>query len=287
MLHRLEREEIYTWVGPLLLALNPGGWTVRDLYDESHQRKFTGDARAVLQRQKPHIYAVASRARYRLVHGLGKSGQVIVISGESGTGKTFNARKALDFLAATNEEFSGFVGPGSGERPCQLVKRIGNVFPLLSAFSTASTQKNARSSRHGQLLRLQYDKEGLITGASIHSFLLERTRVTAGSNNFEIFYQLAVGLSDLEIDELGLSRDGNYSMLGDYDRSRETGRFLEGFRDTVGAFEALGFADECKIDIFRVIALLMHMGNIRFVQKPGEGCTIDLLNEGKNSILRH
>lgn len=115
--------------------------------------------------------------------------QVILISGDSGAGKTFNANQAINFLAAINKSSSTYSLDGRGEEKL-VEEKIVNACPLINAFSTASTEKNSQSSRHGQLIRFEYEK-GIISGASIHSFLIERTRVTKGSNNFMIFYQVS------------------------------------------------------------------------------------------------
>ncbi|XP_043268492.1 unconventional myosin-XIX-like isoform X2 [Venturia canescens] len=236
----------------------------------------------------PHVYAVANRARYRLVHGFGKINQVIVISGESGAGKTFNARRALDFLAARNEIVSKTSHLDiHADKSCKtIIHKIANVIPLVSAFTTARTTRNMKSSRHGQMLRLQYDERCVIRGASIHSFLFERTRVTECSDNFEIFYQLLYGLSEEEIAELLLSRDQNYTVLG-IRNSRDSCSLAEEFRETVASFKALDFTDECRVDIFRVIAFLVHLGNIRFDKTIGEGISIDLANEDSKNALKN
>lgn len=113
---------------------------------------------------------------------------MIIISGDSGTGKTFNANKALNFLAALNDVPSAPSMQSSKVR--DIVRKISSACPLISAFSTATTEKNAKSSRHGQLVKLQYSN-GFVSGATIRSFLLERSRVTMGYDNFHIFYQVS------------------------------------------------------------------------------------------------
>ena len=269
----------------MLLVVHPGEYFLRDLFDETHQRIYArSDANLVLTKAHPHIYAVAARARFRVINSLGNVCQVIVISGESGTGKTFNARKALEFLASVDYPRNS----SSSTQQFDVIKKIVNVYPLLSAFSTASTERNARSSRHGQLLRLQYDNDAIIRGVCVNSYLLERTRVTAGSSNFEIFYQLIVGFTDRELDRFLLSRDSRgYLIIGDY-RSlnpTETQYFRKGFQDTLEALKALDFTDNIIVEIFEILALILHLGNIRFKQKPGEGCTIDLEDTSKKHIL--
>ena len=112
--------------------------------------------------------------------------KVIIISGETGTGKTFNAYKCLDFLSSINKKS---VQLSQGDCAFNIMLRITDACHLISTFTTACTEKNEVSSRHGQLIKLHY-KGGIISGATINSFLLERSRVTRGANNFQIFYQV-------------------------------------------------------------------------------------------------
>lgn len=112
--------------------------------------------------------------------------KVIVISGETGTGKTFNACKCLEFLSNINK---WSVQLSQGDCAHNIMLRITDACRLISTFTTACTEKNEISSRHGQLVKLHY-KSGIISGATINSFLLERNRVTRGSSNFQIFYQV-------------------------------------------------------------------------------------------------
>ena len=119
--------------------------------------------------------------------------QLILISGDSGSGKTFNANQAINFLAAVNERSPEL--QIHGKKVDEFVGKIVSACPLITAFSTASTARNARSSRHGQLIRFEYEN-GVVSGTSIQSFLLERSRVTRGSDNFAVFYQVVL-LHDL------------------------------------------------------------------------------------------
>lgn len=111
--------------------------------------------------------------------------KVIVLNGETGTGKTFNSWKALEFL-------TGSTSPdvrGGGDAVCEIVRRISDACRLISAFTTAPTVRNEASSRHVQLVWLEY-KAGGVCGATISSYLLERDRVTKGCCNFQIFGQV-------------------------------------------------------------------------------------------------
>lgn len=215
LLERFERGQIYTWVGTLLLAINPDGeTTTEDIYDLSRANDLNNNVCDVaLKDVAPHIFAVAARAHYRVVQGLGKPSQVnpeslstlssksrnkikltstflakvIVLNGETGTGKTFNAWRALEFLTAGNASADKRRGQDAACR--DLGQRIADACRLISAFTVASTEGNEISSRHVELVWLEY-KLGSVCGAMVSSYLLERNRVTMGRCNFQIFGQV-------------------------------------------------------------------------------------------------
>ncbi|XP_063975416.1 unconventional myosin-XIX-like [Diachasmimorpha longicaudata] len=282
LLHRLDRGLIYTWVGPLLLAVNPGQELLKELYDESHKNQFSKNMDLVLRNAPPHVYAIANRARYRLVQGLGRKSQVIVISGESGTGKTFNAQQILGFLAGIDKNAAKLRFPDGVE---SIAHEIGNVCPLVAAFSTASTERNPRSSRHGQLVQLQY-KEGAIRGACVHSFLLERTRITHSADNFHIFYQLMAGLSPDQLSTLGLSGSDDYVILGK-SHQLESLNYRKAFASTAQAMDTLGFTETLRTEIFQILALLLHLGNIKFLERSSETCALDSIDFHSQKAIAH
>lgn len=212
LLERFERGQIYTWIDTFLLAINPNGEiSIDDIYDLSR----VNDPYDVNRKElAPHIFAMAARAHYRIVQGLGKPNQVnpgscfashtrdlclsirqnnaflvkvIVLNGETGTGKTFNAWRALEFLTARN----AFTDKHRDQDAacCDFVQKITDACRLISAFTVASTETNEISSRHVELVWLEY-KMGRICGAMVSSYLLERNRVTMGHCNFQIFYQV-------------------------------------------------------------------------------------------------
>ncbi|XP_076291695.1 unconventional myosin-XIX isoform X2 [Lasioglossum baleicum] len=230
-----------------------------------------------MYRSSPHIFTVAAKAHYNLTQELGRNCQVIVISGETETGKTFNAVKCLEFFSRINKHSTC-----DGDHAPNIMLRITNACRFISAFTTASTERNEVSSRHGQLIRFHYEA-GAISGATINSFLMERSRVTRGSSNFQIFYQMIFGLSNVELQKLHLSKYGNYDILNIVDYSKKT-YFQEGFQDTLEALDVLSFREDQKKHILETLALLIHMGNIKFA-KIGEACTIDLDDKESKEAL--
>lgn len=218
----MQRGRIYTWVGTLLLAINPSGEiTTEDIYDLSRTHEYDNICSLAHKEVAPHIYAVAARAHYRIIQGLGKASQVnrrnrftlaslriygncttflstvshvsqvIVLNGETGAGKTFNAWKALEFLTAGTRHV--FADARKQDLVRGIVRRIADACRLISAFSTAPTERNEVSSRDVQLVWLEYEM-GNVCGARVSSYLLERDRVTKGCGSFQIFGQVELVL---------------------------------------------------------------------------------------------
>ncbi|CAL7940478.1 unnamed protein product [Xylocopa violacea] len=280
LLERLQRGQIYTWVGPLLLTLNPNNETSTSyFYNSSNFDKYVKVSDGFYE-TSPHIFTVAYKAHYNLTKQLGRNCQVIVISGQTGTGKTYNASKCLEFLSSINKSS---VRSSQGDCTYNIMLRVTDACRLITAFTTACTEKNEVSSRHGQLVKLHYVGD-IISGATINSFLLERSRVTRGSNNFQIFYQMIFGMSHTELEGFNLSKDEYYDILNvvDYNKRKY---FQEGFQDTLKALDILEIKADQKTHIFQILALLIHMGNIKFV-KNGEACAIDLNNNKSKKALK-
>ncbi|CAK9828447.1 Unconventional myosin-XIX [Anthophora retusa] len=280
LLERLQRGQIYTWVGSLLLTLNPNNEiSTSHLYNSSEFNKYTNISD--IYEANPHIFTVAAKAHYNLTKQFGKSCQVIIISGETGTGKTYNAFKCLEFLSTVNKNS---VQPSQDICTYNTMIKITDACRLISAFTTACTEKNEVSSRHGQLVRLHY-KGGIISGATIDSFLFERSRVTRGSHNFQIFYQMIFGLANAQLETFYLSKDDCYDILSVVDYTKGT-YYQESFQDTLKALDISGFEPDQQNQIFHVLALLIHMGNIKFV-KNGETCAIDLSSNKSKEALKN
>ncbi|XP_031835481.2 unconventional myosin-XIX isoform X1 [Nomia melanderi] len=279
LLDRLQQGQIYTWVGPLLLTLNPKNEvSTSNLYNFSEFYKRTNMSGNMYE-SNPHIFSVAIKAHYNLTQKFGRNCQVIIISGETGTGKTFNAVKCLELFSRMNKHL---VSACEGDHVQNIMSKIMDACRLVSAFTTASTERNDVSSRHGQLIRLHYET-GAISGATINSLLLERSRVTRSSSNFQIFYQMMFGMSSVELQSFNLSKYKSYVILNAIDYNKKK-IFQEGFEDTWKAMDVLGFKEDQKNHIFQVLALLIHMGNIKFV-KNGDACVIDLDDQESKEAL--
>ncbi|KFB46475.1 myosin iii [Anopheles sinensis] len=247
---RYETNQIYTYIGDILIAVNP--FSQVGLYTTQHQRKYTGQARSD---NPPHIFAIADAAHQALVHQ--RQNQAIVISGESGSGKTESANLLLKQLV--------YLGKAVTKN---LEERILQVNPIMEAFGNARTGINSNSSRFGKYLELTMAKSGKVNGARIFVYLLEQSRVVKqaeGEGNFHVFYYMYDGLqSEGRLEE--------YYLHPSY---RKTHRYLQEtatlpktnvdrWKQLLASFKVLGFKDE-EIDMVnRVLAAILNLGDIEF-----------------------
>ncbi|XP_059607576.1 myosin-IIIb-like isoform X2 [Phlebotomus argentipes] len=254
---RYECNQIYTYIGDILLAVNP--FANVGLYGCNYQKRYMGSVRS---ENPPHIYAIADAAHQALVHQ--KQNQAIVISGESGSGKTESANLLLKQLV--------FLGKAPNR---SLEERILQVNPLMEAFGNARTGINSNSSRFGKYLELTMTRSGRVTGARISVYLLEQSRVVQqadGEGNFHIFYYLYDGLlADGRLTEYHL--DEAYRRQHKYlaDTCAPVQANIERWRQLKGSFKVLGFRDDELDTVNRVLAAILNLGDLEF----GEMATND------------
>jgi myosin heavy subunit len=174
--YRYNQDMIYTKAGPVLVAVNP--FKEVPLYGNRNIEAYRKRSN-----ESPHVYAIADTAIREMIRD--EVNQSIIISGESGAGKTETAKIAMQYLAA--------LGGGSG-----IEYEILKTNPILEAFGNAKTLRNDNSSRFGKLIEIHFSETGKISGAQIQTFLLEKSRVvqcTEGERSYHIFYQLCAGAS--------------------------------------------------------------------------------------------
>ncbi|KAM7521771.1 hypothetical protein LguiA_011673 [Lonicera macranthoides] len=252
---RYDINEIYTYTGNILIAVNPFR-RLPHLYDSHMMAQYKGAAFGELS---PHPFAVADAA-YRVMINEGIS-QSILVSGESGAGKTESTKLLMHYLA-----YMGGRAAGEGRTVEQKVLESN---PVLEAFGNAKTVRNNNSSRFGKFVELQFDQRGRISGAAIRTYLLERSRVCQVSDperNYHCFYMLcAAPPEDLQRFKLGnpksfhyLNQSNCYEIDG-LDESKE-------YTITRRAMEVVGISSEEQDAIFRVVAAILHLGNIEFAK---------------------
>ncbi|KAM5553425.1 myosin-6-like [Rosa sericea] len=252
---RYTMNEIYTYTGSILIAVNPFQ-KLPHLYDTVMMKKYKGMAIGELN---PHPFAIADAA-YRQMINEGIS-QAILVSGESGAGKTESTKMLMHYLA--------YMGGRAASEGRSVEQQVLESNPVLEAFGNAKTVRNNNSSRFGKFVELQFDKRGRISGAAIRTYLLERSRVCQVSDperNYHCFYMLcAAPPEDVERYKLGnpktfryLNQSNCYKLDG-VDDSKE-------YLTTRKAMDVVGISPDEQDAIFRVVAAVLHLGNIDFAK---------------------
>ncbi|XWS13545.1 hypothetical protein CRYUN_Cryun36dG0045800 [Craigia yunnanensis] len=248
--------EIYTYTGNILIAVNPFR-RLPHLYDNHMMAQYNG---AALGELSPHPFAVADSA-YRQMINEGIS-QAILVSGESGAGKTESTKMLMCYLA-----YMGGRANKAEERSVE--QKVLESNPVLEAFGNAKTVRNNNSSRFGKFVEIQFDQRGRISGAAIRTYLLERSRVCQVSDperNYHCFYMLCgAPPEDVEKYKLGnpqtfhyLNQSNCYELDG-VDDSKE-------YLATRRAMDVVGISQAEQDGIFRVVAAILHLGNVEFAK---------------------
>ncbi|XP_068244393.1 neither inactivation nor afterpotential protein C isoform X2 [Palaemon carinicauda] len=237
---------IYTWVADVLLAVNP--FSDRCKYDVDVQKKYKSKSR---NQNDPHIFAVADRAHQDMMHH--KEHQTIVLSGESGSGKTYNFNQVVNQLC-----YIGSSNPG-------LIEKIKKVSVILDAFGNAVTQLNPNATRHVRYFDITFNKTGKASGAIIWLFMLDKFRVTErarGEGNFHMFYYLYDGLSQSSrLARYGLKLGRKYHYLAKHPFDNEVTN-AQKFNKVEEAFKEIGFTDRELHTVYLVLAAILNIGNI-------------------------
>ncbi|CAL9184010.1 unnamed protein product [Musa hybrid cultivar] len=270
---RYELNEIYTYTGNILIAVNPFQ-RLPHLYDTHMMEQYKG---ADFGELSPHVFAVADVA-YRAMINEGKSNSILV-SGESGAGKTETTKMLMRYLAYLGGR-SGIEGRTVEQQVLEVRYdkfsfpeldnyRLSN--PVLEAFGNAKTVRNNNSSRFGKFVEIQFDKNGRISSAAIRTYLLERSRVCQINDperNYHCFYLLcAAPHEEIEKYKLGNPQSFHYlnqSKCFKLDGVDEAQEYLA----TRRAMDIVGISEQEQEAIFRVVAAILHIGNIDFVEGP-------------------
>ncbi|CAN0839277.1 XI-K [Linum grandiflorum] len=255
---RYELNEIYTYTGNILIAINPFQ-RLPHLYGTHMMEQYKGAGFGELS---PHVFAVADVA-YRQVSEMineGKSNSILV-SGESGAGKTETTKMLMQYLA--------YLGGRSGVEGRTVEQQVLESNPVLEAFGNAKTVRNNNSSRFGKFVEIQFDKNGRISGAAIRTYLLERSRVcqiSSPERNYHCFYLLCAAPAE-EREKFKLGSPSSYHYLNQSDCYELSGvNDTEEYLATRRAMDVVGISEDDQDAIFKVVAAVLHLGNIEFAK---------------------
>lgn len=274
---RYMADTFYTNAGCTLVALNPFK-PVPQLYSPDLMKEY--HAAPQPQKLKPHIFTVGEQT-YRNVKSLIEPvNQSIVVSGESGAGKTWTSRCLMKFYAVVAASPTSWESHKIAER---IEQRILNSNPVMEAFGNACTLRNNNSSRFGKFIQLQMNRAHQMTGAAVQTYLLEKTRVAcqaSSERNFHIFYQICKGASADERLRWHLPEGAAFSWLPNPERTLEE----DCFEVTREAMLHLGIDTPTQNNIFKVLAGLLHLGNVRFADCEDEAQPCQLMDDAKGFV---
>ncbi|KAI0319703.1 nonmuscle myosin heavy chain b [Amylostereum chailletii] len=304
---------IYTYSGLFLVAINP--YQSLPLYSDAIVQQYRSKRR---DENPPHIFAIAEHAWVNM--GDERENQSILITGESGAGKTESTKKVIQYLAAiatdghartssshshsqslTSSSSFNAIMPSTGlpknpsfrqHKPHQsmsvsssasqiaskarlglLERQILQANPILEAFGNAQTQRNNNSSRFGKFVRISFSPDGSIAGANIDWYLLEKSRVVfraEAERSFHVFYQLLEGGGGLKDTLLLTGGAQDYEYLNKSRQEVDGINDFEEWNALKAAFEVVGFSASEQLDLFRIVAAILHLGNIAITSTRGD-----------------
>eukprot|EP00002_Diphylleia_rotans_P032209 TRINITY_DN6746_c0_g1_i1.p1 TRINITY_DN6746_c0_g1~~TRINITY_DN6746_c0_g1_i1.p1 ORF type:complete len:1802 (-),score=377.38 TRINITY_DN6746_c0_g1_i1:222-5627(-) len=257
---RFENDKIYTYTGAILVSINP--YQTLPIYTNEIMHSYRGQRVGSLP---PHIFAIADNA-YRNMCDKNLD-QSIIISGESGAGKTEATKLILQYLAAVSGHHSW------------VEQQILDSSPVLEAFGNAKTIRNDNSSRFGKFIEIHFDDDNKICGASIVNYLLEKSRIVSQSpdeRNYHIFYQLTAGATEEEREKYSILPVSEYRYLNQSGCVKiDHVDDAEEFNRVKMALTVLNMSDEEVDGIFRILSGILMLGNVNFTASAdGESCTV-------------
>uniref|UniRef100_A0A672IGE3 Unconventional myosin-Ib n=1 Tax=Salarias fasciatus TaxID=181472 RepID=A0A672IGE3_SALFA len=266
--NRFDHNEIYTYIGSVVISMNPYRSLpifTPDKVEEYRNRNF--------YELSPHIYALADEA-YRSLRDQDKD-QCILITGESGAGKTEASKLVMSYVAAVC---------GKGQEVNKVKEQLLQSNPVLEAFGNAKTVRNDNSSRFGKYMDIEFDFKGDPLGGVISNYLLEKSRVVKqprGERNFHIFYQLLSGASEDTLKKLKLDRD-----FSKYNYLSLDSAAVNGLDDAANfrTVRIVGFMEDEVQSVLELVAAVLKLGNIEFKHESRCNGTDESRIKDKNDL---
>ncbi|XP_014670674.1 PREDICTED: myosin heavy chain, muscle-like [Priapulus caudatus] len=258
---------IYTYSGLFCVVINP--YKRLPIYNVEVVEAYKGRRRPEMP---PHLFSIADNAYTDML--MNREDQSMLITGESGAGKTENTKKVIQYFANIAASTSGGTQQTFGTKGGTLEDQIVQANPVLESFGNAKTTRNDNSSRFGKFIRIHFGPSGKLAGADIENYLLEKSRVIAQQpmeRSYHIFYQIMSGGLDYLKKKMLLTDPIEF-----YHFVSQGKTYIDGvddaqeLRDTDKAFDILGFLDEEKENIYKLVAGVMHLGTMTFKQRPRE-----------------
>ncbi|KAF1466398.1 Myosin heavy chain, skeletal muscle, adult, partial [Spheniscus demersus] len=259
---------IYTYSGLFCVTVNPYKWL--PVYNPEVVLAYRGKKR---QEAPPHIFSISDNAYQFMLTD--RENQSILITGESGAGKTVNTKRVIQYfatIAASGEKKKE--EQQSGKMQGTLEDQIISANPLLEAFGNAKTVRNDNSSRFGKFIRIHFGATGKLASADIETYLLEKSRVTfqlKAERSYHIFYQITSNKKPELIDMLLISTNPyDFHFVSQGEISVPSIDDQEELMATDSAIDILGFTADEKTAIYKLTGAVMHYGNLKFKQKQRE-----------------
>uniref|UniRef100_A0A8C3VCE8 Myosin VC n=1 Tax=Catharus ustulatus TaxID=91951 RepID=A0A8C3VCE8_CATUS len=258
----VESKLIYTYSGIILVAINP--YKQLPIYGDAIIHAYSGQNMGDMD---PHIFAVAEEAYKQMARN--NKNQSIIVSGESGAGKTVSARYTMRYFATVSKSSSN----------AHVEDKVLASNPITEAVGNAKTTRNDNSSRFGKYTEISFDQNYQIIGANMRTYLLEKSRVVFQSENernYHIFYQLCASAMQPEYEhlKLGSAEEFNYTRMGG-------STVIEGIDDranmveTQKTFDLLGLKGDFQMDVFKMLAAILHLGNVEIAAVGDERSSIN------------
>uniref|UniRef100_A0A669F972 Myosin heavy chain, fast skeletal muscle n=1 Tax=Oreochromis niloticus TaxID=8128 RepID=A0A669F972_ORENI len=257
---------IYTYSGLFCVVVNPYKWL--PVYDATCVAAYRGKKRI---EAPPHIFSISDNGYQFMLTD--RENQSVLITGESGAGKTVNTKRVIQYFA-TIAALGAKKESSPGKMQGSLEDQIVAANPLLEAYGNAKTVRNDNSSRFGKFIRTHFGSTGKLASADIETYLLEKSRVTfqlSAERSYHIFYQLMTGHKPELLEVLLITTNPyDYPMISQGEITVKSINDVEEFIATDTAIDILGFTADEKLSIYKLTGAVMHHGNMKFKQKQRE-----------------